>query len=272
MCVATTMAQSKKELLVMIESQTQSINTLNQQFGAITAKQDLSKTQVDGLETKQEQLKAKLDEMAAEQIKNKQLIENLQTQLAELKALVAASNQKQFLNVGWTKKTDFSAGLAVIQDDNTGKHGYIDKAGKIVIPCNWKDARLFDFDDKYIGIAMVQNAEGLWGFIDKAGAEVIPCKWKECRKFGSTFKDLAPVMDEKELWGFIDKSGNVVIPNIYSSIGAYNAETRKTTVKKQDGTEIEIDAAGNANVEKVMPAPEPIAQPEAAEPVATPSI
>ena len=35
----------------------------------------------------------------------------------------------------------------------------------------------------YDGLACVQDANGKWGFIDKAGKLVIPCQWKLTRSF-----------------------------------------------------------------------------------------
>ena len=62
-------------------------------------------------------------------------------------------------------------GLIRVQDDNF-KFGFIDKTGKVVIPCKWEEAK--DFSE---GLAPVQYDNGKWGFIDKYGLLTIPCKW-----------------------------------------------------------------------------------------------
>lgn len=56
--------------------------------------------------------------------------------------------------------------MARVKDSN-GKYGFIDRTGKLVISCQWKDAR--DFND---GIAYVQDDKGVWKFIDKTGKVV----------------------------------------------------------------------------------------------------
>ena len=55
-----------------------------------------------------------------------------------------------------------------------GRYGYVDKkTDEIVIPARWTDAGAF-----FGNLARVYNSK-YWGFIDKTGKEVIPCKWKE---------------------------------------------------------------------------------------------
>ncbi len=106
-------------------------------------------------------------------------------------------------NGGWTKRGDFSEGLAKV-DDNDGKFGFIDETGELVVPCKWESA-----DDFSEGLAKVQNDNGKWGFIDKTGKVVIPCKW---RLAGNFSEGLAYVKDDNGKWGFIDKTGQIVIP------------------------------------------------------------
>ena len=101
----------------------------------------------------------------------------------------------------------YAEGLAVVHDGKNGwvgKWGYIDKKGKLVIPCKWESA-----DNFSEGLASVQDDNYKWGFIDKTGKVVIPCKWKFAGKFS---EGLASVKDANEKWGFIDKTGKVVIP------------------------------------------------------------
>ena len=97
----------------------------------------------------------------------------------------------------------FSAGLAEIVDENW-KHGFIDKTGKVVIPCQWE--YIGDFSE---GLARVEDENKKFGYIDKAGQIVIPCQWNGAGDFS---EGLASVKDENGKRGFIDKTGNVVIP------------------------------------------------------------
>ncbi len=249
----STAAQDKKDLLHMIENQNTTINTLNQQIGALMAHQ--------------EQLRAQ--------------ITDLKKQVDELKTLVAASGEASLLNTGWTQRGDFCSGLALIQDDNTNKYGFIDKSGKVVIPCVWKSASHFN-GFKLDNAAKVENANGLWGFIDKtgkemipckwksidiwgfgeklenavevenesglkgfidkSGKEIIPCKWKSIREFGDGFEGWAAVENTNGLWGFIDKTGKVVIPCNYRYVGS--AENGKVSAQTKSGYYIYIDRAG----------------------------
>ena len=88
--------------------------------------------------------------------------------------------------------------------DSSGKYGYKDETGKVVIPNKWDDADCFRE-----GLAGVQDSNGKWGFIDKIGELVVPCHWDE---IGSFYEGLAMVMNANEKYGYINKTGNLVIP------------------------------------------------------------
>jgi hypothetical protein len=63
----------------------------------------------------------------------------------------------------WGNFYNFSEGLAA--KEWSGKWGFVDKTGKEVIPCIYKDVG--DFSEGY---AQVQRTwDGQWGFIDKNG-------------------------------------------------------------------------------------------------------
>lgn len=253
MCPTNAVAQNKKELLLMIENQNASINSLNQQIGVLTAQR----------------------EQMSEQIKE------LKKQLEDLKALVAASNESKLVNTGWTKRDDFHSGLALIEDDNTNKYGFIDKTGKVVIPCEWTSAQSFgqlsneatrvrnendlcgiidktgkmvipcQWKDIFIAtkhnsldssLFSVKNENDLFGIIDKTGKVITPCKWKDIYYFDYSFEGLALVQNENGLWGFIDKTGKVVIPCKYNKIG--RLQNNKLCVKTINGRDVYIDRTG----------------------------
>ena len=175
MCITSIcFAQGKKEMLLMIEAQNTTINSLNQQLSSLTA----------------------------HQIKLEEQVKELQKQVEDLKTLLAASRESEMINTGWTKRGDFFSGLARVQDDNTDKYGFIDKTGKVVIPCKWKDA--WDFHE---GLAPVKDANGKWGYIDKTGKLVIPCQWEDAGYF---HEGRADVQDANGNWVEIDKTGKVV--------------------------------------------------------------
>jgi hypothetical protein len=116
-----------------------------------------------------------------------------------------------------------------------GKYGYIDKTGKVVIPCKWEYADSFSE-----GLASVQNDNGKRGFIDKTGTVVIPCKWEDAEYFS---EGLARVKDDNGKWGFIDKTGKVVIPCKWKDVNFFSEGLAR--VKDDNGTEFYIDKAEN---------------------------
>ena len=146
-----------------------------------------------------------------------QQVKDLQKQVDELKALIVASNESNLIGMSWTKRGGFFSGRALVQDDSTNKYGFIDKAGKVVIPCEWQKALDFNND----GWAKVQNANELWGLINVSGKEIIPCKWKHIEGFDLKIKGLSEVWDANGLRGFIDKTGKEVIPCKYQGVGDF---------------------------------------------------
>ena len=93
----------------------------------------------------------------------------------------------------------FSEGLAPVMD--AGKWGYIDKTGKVVIPCKW--GATLGFSE---GLAPVMDDHEKWGFIDKEGKVAIPCKWEYANGFS---EGQASVMDADGMHT-IDKTGQAV--------------------------------------------------------------
>lgn len=112
-----------------------------------------------------------------------------------------STKQNQVTTHKWKFVGDYYDGLAMVQGTN-GKWGFIDKTGRLVIPCKW------NYIDSFCdGLAMVQGDNWKWGFIDKTGRLVIPCKWKEANAFS---EGLAPVRDDNGNKYYIDKTGRVV--------------------------------------------------------------
>ena len=138
----------------------------------------------------------------------------------------------------------FHEGLAVVMNEDL-KYGYINRLGKLIIPCRWKNAK--DFSE---GLAGVQKGgwSETWGFIDKTGELVIPFKWGEIKNFS---EGLAGVQKGgwSETWGFIDKTGKLVIPYQYSEVSSF--VNGQAEVFKADhwwsitGVRFAIDKTGN---------------------------
>lgn len=104
----------------------------------------------------------------------------------------------------------FREGLAVVEDNNNGLYGFIDKSGHIAIPCKWHDASWFED-----GLASVKNDQGLWGCIDKKGDLVIPCKYEDEMVFS---EGLAQITDDNNEY-YIDMKGNKVFELEYGTGG-----------------------------------------------------
>jgi len=93
------------------------------------------------------------------------------------------------------------------QDENTGKWGYADTLGKVIIAFKWDTAYVFAENLAIVGL------NGKYGYIDPKGTEVIPLKYNAAEEFSN---NLALVKANGK-YGFIDKTGEVVIPLKYDN-------------------------------------------------------
>ena len=129
---------------------------------------------------------------------------------------------------------EFSEGLAVVttiveveEDDQQNEyewHGFIDKNGKIAIPCEFDQA--LDFSE---GLAAV-SIDYLFGYIDKSGETVIPFAYEQASSFS---EGLAAVYSQGK-YGFIDATGKVVIPIKFDYAGSFR-EGLAMAAKSEDG-------------------------------------
>lgn len=99
---------------------------------------------------------------------------------------------------------DFSDGLACVEAKTSQKYGFIDKSGKLVIPCTYKWAD--PFQDGY---ACVQNSRDKYGVIDKSGNTVIPFEWDYLRN-ASDGLFIAENYDDDSTC-LIDKNGTKIV-------------------------------------------------------------
>lgn len=123
---------------------------------------------------------------------------------------------------------DFSEGLAqALLSDPSGKAGYIDNTGALVIPATWnfyayptsdlmmprwwRRDRNSDFSE---GLAVVRADNKKLGYIDKTGKIVIPLQFLYARPFS---EGLAAVSNDQFEFGYIDAHGKVVIPLMYQN-------------------------------------------------------
>lgn len=102
----------------------------------------------------------------------------------------------------------FSLGPEPVMQD--GKYGYVDQAGRTIIPFRYELAR--QFDDH--GLAVVK-IDGRFGFIDRRGEFAIPPQFEHEPEFNSG--GLASV-SLGGLWGVIDRRGRLVVPAKFNLI------------------------------------------------------
>lgn len=95
----------------------------------------------------------------------------------------------------------FADGLAAVMD-STGKWGYVDKTGKMVIACQ------YDWAGDFSGEIAPVEKDLLVGFVDKTGKLVIPFKFKDAKEFSD---GMAPATLDGRTWGYVDKTGEFVI-------------------------------------------------------------
>ena len=98
----------------------------------------------------------------------------------------------------------FSCGLAAITKSPTGKLGYIDTTGKIVIPLK------YDFGHRFINNKAWVSENGKWGLIDRFGKYIISPTFSEAKDMKEGFS----WVKQDGLWGMIDTTGQYYIkPN-----------------------------------------------------------
>ncbi len=110
-----------------------------------------------------------------------------------------------------TSGKGFSDGLAKVLV--TGKAGFIDSTGKLVIKAELSDAGRFSE-----GVAPFEDRKGKWGYIDKSGRVVIPSRFDWALNFS---EGLAAVQLGSK-WGFIDRSGVLVIKAVFDDVSSFS--------------------------------------------------
>ena len=96
----------------------------------------------------------------------------------------------------------FHDGLALVEQGD--KYGFMDKTGRVVIPCIWDDA--YSFEE---GLSTVQDESGRYGCIDTRGKLVIPCVYDDPLCFSD---GIGTISGDDEDGGsyLIDKTGRKI--------------------------------------------------------------
>ena len=127
---------------------------------------------------------------------------------------------------------DFAGGLAAVRPEKKGLWGFIDETGALFIPARYDLAR--DFAE---GLAAVE-INGKYGFVDRVGAMLILPQFKEVGDFS---QGLAAVKIDGR-WGYGDRSGKLVIPSQFDEAGAFSEGLADISLNGKTGY---IDARGN---------------------------
>jgi len=100
----------------------------------------------------------------------------------------------------FTQALGFFEGLSMIRARSNGRFGYIDAAGKTIIPPRFEDASSF-----WAGLAPVR-LNNRWGYIDKAGAVVINFQYDSAEAFINGLARVTVLGRE----AYIDRQGNFI--------------------------------------------------------------
>ncbi|MDR2039823.1 MAG: WG repeat-containing protein [Bacteroidales bacterium] len=122
---------------------------------------------------------------------------------------------KEVVPAKYDNAGDFSEGMAWVRIN--GKSGYIDKTGEEVIPIIYDNAGNFSE-----GLAWVKMNDQ-YSYIDQTGKMLIPRHLIASYNFVDDFSEgLARVRTRSNKYGFIDKTGNEVIPTKYYQVGNFS--------------------------------------------------
>ncbi|MBE6913811.1 MAG: hypothetical protein E7472_02610 [Ruminococcaceae bacterium] len=135
------------------------------------------------------------------------------------------TNGEVVLPVEYDYLGDFSEGLAAVYQVREyyeemeylgqvlvieSKIGFLDKTGKMVIPCEY-DGVIGDFSE---GKVIVQKNDK-WGAIDKTGKTVVPFSYNGMGEFSNGLAYTWKSVNGDPQFGYVDANGKIVIPCIY---------------------------------------------------------
>lgn len=128
---------------------------------------------------------------------------------------------------GLTITSMYNNGRIPVKDTN-GKYGYINKHGKLVVPCIYSSADLF-----YNRGAVVELKDTLHpdvdaiGIINKRGKVLIPFKYHSISTW-ARHKSMMVRTSKYDGYGYVDRKGNLTSPFVYSKwIISYTTTARE---------------------------------------------
>jgi WG containing repeat/IPT/TIG domain len=156
---------------------------------------------------------------------------------------VALSRPTEYGNYWVGAETDFSDGLVVVgfspKRGGSGLFGYMNKAGRFVIPARYKIALHFSGGLAAVGLGGYPN--GTMGYINQTGKVVIDFKFADAENFS---EGLAAV-ELSGKYGYIDTSGKVVIEPKFDMAKTFSGGLAAVRVGGKWGF---IDKLGNMRI------------------------
>jgi hypothetical protein len=108
---------------------------------------------------------------------------------------------------------EFTDGVAIVTKN--GLSGLIDKTGKLIVACEYK--KIGEFSE---GVAEAYKENGKVGFIDKQGKAITPFQYGTLILFGGVkcVNGMIPVENNSNKKGYIDKTGKLIVPFKYETV------------------------------------------------------
>lgn len=120
--------------------------------------------------------------------------------------------------INW--ENSFSDDRVPVRDTLSGKWGFIDMTGKLVVEPKFGWA--FDFSE---GLAAVLDGDwnaGKFGYIDTTGRFVIEPQFGEARQFHDGLAAVRVGARKRDKWGYIDTTGRFVIKPRFADAGDFS--------------------------------------------------
>src|SRR5574344_135538 len=153
------------------------------------------------------------------------------------KSVCINKNGEQIISKRVRNINQFFEGFAIVRS-SSGRYGFIDTTGKVVISTKYLNA--YDFSN---GIAAVQTRGG-WMYINRDGKSLSQQKFDEVDRSFSCKRSWVKI-DGK--YGYIDINCAVVIPVVYDEAGPFSEDVAAVKVNGKWGT---IDLSGK---QKALP-------------------
>ena len=125
---------------------------------------------------------------------------------------------------GYQYAEPFRCGLAMVQMDE--RYFYIDNAGTNPFGINFDFAETFHSDR-----AMVKEGEH-YRIIDTKGRTVVAMHYDQVNPYTEQRWQVTRIKGDVYMSGFVDLEGKEVVPLIYSEVGMYQPEVKRTRVSK----------------------------------------